>query len=347
MAGAFAATTQAMGGIDATVNLSLRLFPSQMLLAGLFLAACFISLSVGTSVGTIVALAPIAAGIANATSTSVPLITGLVVGGAYFGDNLSFISDTTIIATRTQGCRMRDKFRVNIRIVLPAALIILVAYGIMGAGIKQPQEIPSVDYFKVLPYLTVLMTALLGMDVLVVLALGTLLSAVIGLSYGAFDWLGLFTSMGGGIMSMGELIIVTLLAGGLMELIRTAGGIDFLIERLTRHIHGKRGAEFTIGSLVALTDVCTANNTVAILTVGPIAKEIATRFGIDPRKSASLLDTFSCLVQAYLPYGAQMLMAASLVHLSPLQVIPYLYYPLCMGFFALLSILFRYPRKYS
>lgn len=347
LAGCFAASAKAMGAIDATVHLSLQLLPPQMLLAGLFLAACFISLSVGTSVGTIVALTPIAAGIASATDASVPFIVGIVVGGAYFGDNLSFISDTTIIATRTQGCRMSDKFRVNARIVVPAAVVVLLTYVVLGRGMQAPQDLPPVDYVKVLPYLAVLVTALCGMDVLKVLCLGTLLSGIIGLCYGSYTWLGLFSSMGSGIMDMGELIIVTMLAGGLMELVRSAGGIDFLIQHLTRHIRSKRGAELTIGGLVALTDVCTANNTVAILTIGPIAKEIATRYGIDPRKSASLLDTFSCLVQAFLPYGAQMLMAASLAQLSPLQIIPYLYYPLCMGACALLSILLRYPRKFS
>ena len=347
LAGAFAATAEAMGAIEATVNLSLRLLPPQMLLAGLFIASCFISLSVGTSVGTIVALTPIAAGIATATDMSVPFIVGIVVGGAYFGDNLSFISDTTIIATRTQGCRMSDKFRVNARIVVPAAVLVLIAYVLLGLHVEATHETAPVDFVKVLPYLTVLVTALMGLDVLIVLTLGVALSGIIGLCYGAYDWLGLFSSMGSGIMSMGELIIVTMLAGGLMELIRSAGGIDFLIKRLTRHIRSKRGAEFTIGGLVAVTDVCTANNTVAILTIGPIAKEIAERYGVDPRKSASLLDTFSCLVQAFLPYGAQMLMAASLAHLSPLQITPYLYYPLCMGVFALLSIFLRYPRKFS
>ena len=239
---------------------------------------------------------------------------------------------------------MSDKFRVNARIVVPAAILVLIVYGFLGFNVHAPHEVGPVDYVKVLPYLTVLITALLGIDVLIVLSLGILLSGIIGLCYGAYDWLGLFSSMGSGIMSMGELIIVTMLAGGLMELIREAGGIKFLIDRLTRHIRSKRGAELTIGGLVAVTDVCTANNTVAILTIGPIAKEIATRYGVDPRKSASLLDTFSCLVQAFLPYGAQMLMAASLAHLSPLQIAPYLYYPLAMGVCVLLSI-FRPHKK--
>lgn len=347
LAGAFAASAKSMGAIDATVQLSLQLLPDNLLLAGLFLAACFISLSIGTSVGTVVALAPIAAGIAEATDASAPFLVGIVVGGAFFGDNLSFISDTTIVATRTQGCRMSDKFRVNSQIVVPAALIVLLAYIILGTQIHSPQATPEVDMLKVLPYVVVLVTAVAGLDVMIVLVVGIILSGIIGIIYGSYDLIGWFEAMGNGIIGMGELIIVTVLAGGLMALIRHSGGIDFIIQRMTRHIHGPRGAELTIGSLVVFTNFCTANNTVAILTVGPIAKEIAQRFGIDARKSASLLDTFSCFAQSIIPYGAQLLMAASLTALSPVEIIPYLYYSFCMGFFALLAIIFRYPRKYS
>ena len=347
LAGAFAASAKAMGAIDATVHLTLQLLPDNLLLMGIFLASCFISLSIGTSVGTVVALTPIAAGIAEATGTSVPFLVGVVVGGAFFGDNLSFISDTTIMATRTQGCRMSDKFRVNSLIVVPAAALVLLTYVVLGTQIHAPQEIPSVDTLKVLPYLVVLVTAVAGVDVMVVLVIGTLLSGLIGIFYGSYDIFGWFQAMGNGIVGMGELIIVTMLAGGLMALIREGGGIDFLIRQLTRRIHGKRGAELTIGGLVVFTDICTANNTVAILTVGPIAREIAGRYGIDPRKSASLLDTCSCFAQALIPYGAQLLMAASLASLSPVAIIPYLYYPFTMGACTLLAILFRYPRKYS
>ena len=347
LAGAFAASAKSMGAIDASVNLTLQLLPDNLLLAGLFIAACFISLSIGTSVGTVVALTPIAAGIAEATGTDVPFVVAVVVGGTFFGDNLSFISDTTIMATRTQGCRMSDKFRVNSMIVVPAAAVVLLLYVILGTQLHAPQQVPSVDALKVLPYVVVLVTAVAGVDVMVVLVVGILLSGIIGLFYGSYDIFGWFSAMGNGILGMGELIIVTMLAGGLMALIRHGGGIAFVIERLTRRIHGARGAEFTIGGLVAFTDVCTANNTVAILTVGPIAKEIADRYGIDPRKSASLLDTFSCLAQALIPYGAQLLMAASLAALSPVQIIPYLYYPFCMGICAILAILFRWPRRYS
>ena len=347
LAGAFAASAKSMGAIDATVNLTLQLLPDNLLLAGLFIASCFISLSIGTSVGTVVALTPIAAGIAEATEATVPFVVGVVVGGAFFGDNLSFISDTTIMATRTQGCRMSDKFRVNSQIVVPAAALVLLAYIVLGTQIHAPQSVPEVDALKVLPYVVVLVTAIVGVDVMVVLVVGILLSGIIGLAYGDYDVFGWFASMGDGILGMAELIIVTMIAGGLMSLIRHGGGIDFVIRHLTRHIHGRRGAELTIGGMVAFTNVCTANNTVAILTIGPIAREIALRYGIDPRKSASLLDTFSCLAQALLPYGAQLLMAASLAALSPVEIIPYLYYPFCMGVCALLSIAFRWPRKYS
>ena len=347
LAGAFAASAKEMGAIDATVNLALHLLPDNLLLSGLFIAACFISLSIGTSVGTVVALTPIAAGIAEATEVTAPFVVAVVVGGAVFGDNLSFISDTTIMATRTQGCRMSDKFRVNSMIVVPAAIIVLLVYIILGAQIHAPQVLPQVEPLKVLPYVVVLVTAVAGLDVMVVLVVGLLLSGIIGIAYGDYDVFGWFTSMGNGILGMSELIIVTLLAGGLMAIIRHGGGIDFLIQRLTSHIHGRRGAELTIGGLVAFTDVCTANNTVAILTIGPIAREIAERYDIDPRKSASLLDTFSCLAQALIPYGAQLLMAASLAALSPVEIIPYLYYPFCMGVCALLAIFFRYPRRYS
>ena len=347
LAGAFAASAKAIGAIDTTVNFTLQLLPDNLLLAGLFIASCFISLSIGTSVGTVVALTPIAAGIGEATEASVPFVVGVVVGGAFFGDNLSFISDTTIMATRTQGCRMSDKFRVNSMIVVPAAMLVLLAYIVLGTQVHAPQDIPSVDVLKMLPYIVVLITAIAGLDVMVVLAVGILLSGIIGLSFGDFDVFGWFGAMGQGILGMAELIIVTMLAGGLMALIRQGGGIDFIIQQLARHIRGRRGAELSIGGLVAFTDICTANNTVAILTVGPIAREISKTYGIDPRKAASLLDTFSCLAQALLPYGAQLLMAASLAALSPVEIIPYLYYPFCMGGCALLSILVRYPRKFS
>ena len=347
LAGAFAHSAKVMGAIDATVNLALTLLPGNMLLAGLFLAACFISISVGTSVGTIVALTPIAAGVAQQTGTSVPLMTAVIVGGSFFGDNLSFISDTTIAATATQGCKLSDKFRVNSFIVVPAAIVILVVYFMMGTDIQSPQHIPEVAYLKVVPYLVVLLTAIMGMNVMAVLSLGTIVTGVIGMAEGAFDIFGWFNAMGNGIIGMGELIIITMMAGGLLEIIKHNGGIDFIIERLTRHVSTKRGAEMTVAGLVSFVNMCTANNTVAIITVGGIAKQIADRFGVDNLKCASILDTFSCTVQGIIPYGVQILMAAGLAQLNPISIMPYLYYPFAIGIAALLSILFRYPKRYS
>ncbi len=347
LAGAFANSAKMMGSIDATVNLTLSLLPPQMLLAGLFVAACFISISVGTSVGTIVALTPIAAGVAQQTGTDVALMTAVVVGGSFFGDNLSFISDTTIVATSTQGCRLSDKFRVNSFIVVPAAIVILIVYFFMGSDVSAPQEIADVQWVKVIPYLAVLITAVFGMNVMAVLTLGIALTGIIGLMTGSFDIFGWMQSMGDGIIGMGELIIITMMAGGMLELIKQQGGIDFIIRRMTRHVHGKRGAELSIGALVAMVDVCTANNTVAIITVGGIAKQIGDKYGVDNKKAASILDTFSCAVQGLIPYGAQLLMAAGLAALNPVNIIPYLYYPMAIGIAALLSILLRYPRRYS
>ena len=347
LAGAFANSAKVMGSIDATVNLTLMLLPGNMLLAGLFIAACFISLSIGTSVGTIVALVPIAAGIAQSTETSVALMTAVIVGGSFFGDNLSFISDTTIVATSTQGCRLSDKFRVNLFLAVPAAVVILAVYIVMGAGIKSPHDIPEVEYYKVIPYLVVLLTAIFGMNVMAVLTLGLILTGAIGVIGGDYDLYGWFGSMGNGILSMGELIIVTLLAAGMLELIRENGGIDYVISRLTSRVNSKRGAELSIAALVSIVGVCTANNTVAIITVGSIAKRIGDRFGVDNRKCASILDTFSCCIQGLIPYGAQILMAAGLAMLNPVEIVPYLYYPVTLGIISLIAILFRYPRRYS
>ena len=347
LAGAFAHTAKTMGAIDATVNFALTLLPGNMLLAGLFLAACFISISVGTSVGTIVALTPIAAGIAEQTDTSIALMTAVVVGGSFFGDNLSFISDTTIVATSTQGCKLSDKFRVNSFIVIPAAIVILFVYVFMGTGIESPQDIHDVAFMKVVPYLVVLATAIFGMNVMAVLSLGIIMTGIIGIADGSFDVFGWFGAMGDGIKGMGELIIITMMAGGLLEIIKHNGGIDFIINRLTRHISSKRGAELAVAGLVSFVNLCTANNTVAIITVGGIAKQIGDRFGVDNRKCASILDTFSCTMQGIIPYGAQLLMAAGLAQLNPISILPYLYYPLAIGLAALLSILLRYPKRYS
>ena len=323
LAGAFAQSAKAMGAIDATVNLTLLLLPDNLLLAGIFLASCFISLSIGTSVGTIVALTPVAAGIAMKTDVSLPFMTALVIGGAFFGDNLSFISDTTIAATRTQGCVMRDKFRVNFLIAVPAALLVFIYYIIYGTQVESASEIHAIEWGKVIPYLIVLGTAIAGMNVTLVLLLGVLSTGIIGCIYGSFDLFGWFASMGEGITGMGELIIITLMAGGMLELIRFNGGVDYILHHLTRHVSNKRGAELSIAALVSLANFCTANNTIAIITVGPLANNIAEQFRVDKRKSASILDTFSCVVQGLIPYGAQMLIAAELTKLSPL---PYFYF---------------------
>ena len=347
MAGAFAFAAKTMGSIDATVNLTLSVLPGNMLLPGLFIAACFISLSIGTSVGTIVALVPIAAGVAQTTGTSIAMMTAVVVGGSFFGDNLSFISDTTVVATQTQGCKMSDKFRVNAFIVVPAALAIMLVYIFIGQDISTPADVPTVSILKVLPYIVVLLCAIMGMNVMAVLAIGLTLTGIIGIAQGTYDLYGWFGAMGEGILSMGELIIITMMAGGLLEIIRENGGIDYIIQKMTAHIHGKRGAELAIGVLVALVDLCTANNTVAIITVGPIAKQIGDRYGVDNRKCASILDTFSCFMQGIIPYGAQLLMAAGLAEINPVSIVPFLYYPFAIGLAALLAILFRYPRRYS
>ena len=347
LAGAFAQSADAMGAIDATVQLTLRLLPEGMLLPGLFLAACFISLSIGTSVGTVVALTPVAVGIAEQTGSSLPLIVAIVVGGAFFGDNLSFISDTTIVATQTQQCRMNEKFKANIYLALPAALISLAIYIGIGIGVEAPADVPLPDWYKVIPYVAVLVLAITGLNVLAVLLIGIVLSGIIGICCGSFGLMDWMSSMGEGIMGMSELIIVTLLAGGMLALIRHGGGIDYLIRVLTRRINGPRGAKFTIALLVVLADLCTANNTIALITVGPVARDIADRYGVDRRMSASLLDTFSCFAQGLIPYGAQLLMAAGLAAISPFEIMSYLYYPILLGIVSVLGILFNYPRKYG
>lgn len=347
LAGAFAQSANGMGAIDATVNLTLNTLPAGLILPGLFIAACFISISIGTSVGTVVALVPIAAGLAQGTDSNVALMTAVIVGGAYFGDNLSFISDTTVVATQTQGCKMSDKFKVNSQIVAPAVIVVLAIYTYLGWGMQTPEHVSNVEYIKVIPYLAVLVTAICGINVMAVLVIGIILCGIIGIAYGDYGFYGWLDSMGKGIVGMGELIIIAMMAGGMLEIIRANGGIDYIIKRLTAHVKGKRGAEFSIAALVSLVNVCTANNTVAILTVGNIAKQISEKYGVDPRKAASILDTFSCFVQGLIPYGVQMLLAAGLAHLSTVDIIPYLYYPFAIGIAATLAILLRYPKKYS
>jgi len=352
LAGAFAGAAKSMGAVDATVNLSLTVLPQSMLLAGIFMASCFISLAIGTSVGTIAALTPVAAGIASQSDMNAAMIIGIVVGGAFFGDNLSFISDTTIVATQTQHCKMSDKFHANIKLVLPVALVMLVVYLIMGQNISSPSDLPPVDLLKVVPYLVVIVTAVCGVNVLLVLTIGTLIAGIIGIAEGAYDIFGWFGSMSEGIIGMSELIIMTLLASGMLAMIRHNGGIDFIIGQLTRSINSQRGAEFCISALVCLVNICTANNTVSIITTGPIGYDIAQRFGISGQRSASLLDTMSCFTQGLLPYGAQVLIATSLANecienagLTPVDILQYLYYPLALGVMVIIGIIFRYPRN--
>lgn len=347
LAGAFAHTAKQLGCIQATVDLTLWLLPDRMLLAGLFLGACFISMSIGTSVGTIVALTPIATGIAQMTASPVPLLVAIVVGGSFFGDNLSFISDTTIAATQTQGCRLSDKFRVNAFLVVPAALFCLLIYLWMGQQTQVTASYEALSPLKVMPYLAVIIAAVMGMNVMAVLTLGILLTGAIGLGAGEVDVMTWLQQLNEGILNMGELIIITILAAGLLEVVAANGGIDALIEMVTRRVKGKRGAEGCIALLVALVNCCTANNTVAIITVGNIAKKIGDRYGVDNRKCASILDTMSCCVQGMIPYGVQVLMAAGLASVNPVSIVPYLYYPLCIGVATSLSILLRLPRRYS
>lgn len=342
LAGAFAQSAKAIGAVEATVNLTLSVLPPGMLPAGMFLAACLISLSIGTSVGTIVALMPVAAGMAERGHTALPLMAGVVIGGAFFGDNLSFISDTTIAATRTQGCRMQDKFRANLRIVLPGALVTLGLYIVLGHGNTATPEFSDTAWERALPYLLVLATALSGMNVAAVLLLGLAATGAFALfspSLHLGDWV---SAMGTGITGMGELIIVTLLAGGMLELIRYNGGLSYLLSLLTAHIRTRRGAEFCIALMAVFANLCTANNTVAIVSVGAPARRLAERYGISPARSAGLLDTFSCMVQGLIPYGAQLLMGSALAGLNALQIIPHLYYPFAMGLVAL-AFIFR-PR---
>ena len=343
LAGAFASSAKAIGCVDATVNLALTILPGKLILAGLFLASCFISMAIGTSVGTIVALVPIASGIAQQVGMGLPMVTATIVGGAFFGDNLSFISDTTIAATTSQGCSMSDKFKTNIWIAGPAAAISTVIYIIIGLGMDVQAVTKAFEIMKLLPYVAVILMAICGIDVLAVLVTGIVLCGITGWVDG-MTWTEFLTGIGEGVTGMGELIVVTLLAGGLLELIRHNGGLEFIINGLVKRIGGKRGAEFSIGAIVGLTDLCTANNTIAILTSGKIVKDIADRYGVDPRKAASILDTFSCIAQGIIPYGAQLLMASSLATISPEQIIPWLFYPMALLLTSVLAIIFRFPK---
>ena len=341
LAGAFANSAKQMGSIDDMVNLTLAIVPSSAILAGLFLGAAVISLTIGTSVGTIVAMMPIAVGIANQLQEYVPFVAAIVIGGAFFGDNLSFISDTTICATQSQGCKMSDKFRTNIRIALPAAIIVFIAYIFLGSEIGSEAVIGEINFWKVLPYLVVLVAAIAGINVLIVLVSGILLTGLVGIINGDYTILSWSSAMGDGIMGMGELIIITMLAGGLLEVIRANGGIKFIMDKVLRHVHSQRTAELSIAFMVSVVDMLTANNTVAIISVAGISKDISVRYHLENRRVASILDTFSCIMQGIIPYGAQMLMGAALASVSSVDIIPYLYYPYILAIFAIGNIIFR------
>lgn len=343
LAGIFSSVAQAIGAIDATVGLLLSLLPSKVMYAGLFVVSCFISFALGSSVGTIAALVPIASGMATEMGGGAGLITAIIVGGAFFGDNLSFISDTTIAATRTIGVRMRDKFRANILIALPAALVTAVLYLLLGQDVPEVALSTTGSWYLMLPYLAVILLAVSGVNVLVSLTAGILLSVLVGLGTGTIAPVEVMAKAGEGISGMSDLIIVTLLAGGLLELIRQRGGIDFIVERLTRRVSGKRSGELSFAALVGLANGCTANNTIAILTTGGIVRDLGERLGIDPRRTASILDITSCIVQSVFPYGAQMLIASGLTGLSVTEILPYMYYPMILSGMLLLSILLRFP----
>ncbi|MDE6019178.1 MAG: Na+/H+ antiporter NhaC family protein [Muribaculaceae bacterium] len=346
LAGAFASVAKEIGAVEATVNFTLGIFPPRYIVPTLFVAACLISFSIGTSVGTVVALTPLAAELASAEGGNVAFFVGVVLGGAFFGDNLSFISDTTIAATRSQGCRMQDKFKVNLWIALPAAAVTLACYVMFVPEVSIVEAYDSGDPWLMLPYFVVIVTAIIGINVTLVLTLGIGCAVLMGCLRG-ISLLDMAGFAGSGIEGMGGLIIITLLASGMLGVIKACGGIAYLLNVLTTGISGLRGAQYTLAILVGIVNLCTANNTVAIITVGGLAKDISDRFGVDPRKSASILDSASCVVQCLIPYGAQTLLATSLAGISPVAPFPYLYYPWALGGTLILSIAFLFPRRYS
>ncbi|MGL5087517.1 MAG: Na+/H+ antiporter NhaC family protein [Clostridium sp.] len=346
LAGAFAEVAKTMGAVDATVNLGLSLLPSNVLIAGLFIISCFIALSVGTSVGTIVSLVPIAVGVADKTGVLPAIAVAAVVSGAMFGDNLSIISDTTIAATRTQGCEMKDKFKMNFKIVMPAAIITTIIFIFIsrGTGIAEV-EVLEFNIIKIVPYIAVIISALAGVNVILVLLGGILVSGAIGFAFGSFGLLGLFDAISKGISGMSELIIISLLIAGTIELIKFNGGIDFILNKGLKSFKTKRGAEYGIATLVSLVDICTANNTVAIVTVGPIAKDISNEFDLEPKRVAGIMDMFSCVFQGIIPYGAQLISAAGLASLSPFAIMKYLFYPYLMGISVTIAIWFFWRKR--
>lgn len=340
-AGGFSGAVTAAGGVDSTVNLGLSLIPAHFAVAGLFLIGCFISVSMGTSMGTIAALAPIAVGISEKTGFALSICIGAVVCGAMFGDNLSMISDTTIAAVKTQGCEMKDKFKANFFIVLPAAIITVLIFWLATRNMSfQLEENLNYSLWEVLPYMVVLLGALIGINVFVVLISGIVISLIVGVSMGHIAFSEMFQVVGSGVTSMYDITVISIIVACIVSLVKEHGGIQFILNLIKSNINGRRGAEFGIALLALFVDACTANNTVAIVMTGPIAKEISEEFDVDPRRSASLLDMFTSVGQGIIPYGAQLLSAATLTGLTPLQIIPNLYYPLLMGVCGILAIIF-------
>ncbi|MCF0191882.1 MAG: Na+/H+ antiporter NhaC family protein [Prevotella sp.] len=347
LAGAFAQTAKSMGAIDSLVGLLLQILPSQAVPVSMFIAACLVSMSIGTSVGTIVTLVPIAVGMGESIGMPVGMMTAIIVGGAYFGDNLSFISDTTIVATTSQGCKLNDKFKANIYIALPAAIVCSVLYFVIGLDYRSAQNVPEVHLLTVIPYLLVIIAAVCGVNVLLVLLLGVIASFVVTLCTGTLELLEWCKSAGEGILGMGELIIVVLLASGIMGVIKHLGGIEFVVEKMLRKVATKRSGEYAIMLFVWIVNLCTANNTVTLITTADIIQQISQRLNIDPRRTASVMDTSSCIIQGVLPYGAQMLMAAALIKVSPLEILPHLYYIYILAAILIVAIAAQYPKKYT
>ncbi|MFO7152675.1 MAG: Na+/H+ antiporter NhaC family protein [Bacillota bacterium] len=346
LAGAFSTVAEAMGGVDSTVNFGLSIIPPSLILPGLFLIACFVSTAMGTSMGTIAAIGPIAVDMAIKAQIPLAMAVGAVVGGAMFGDNLSMISDTTIAATRTQGCEMKDKFIMNFKIALPAALITMLILGFSGVSGNIPQGL-EYSFLKIVPYVLVLVLALMGLNVFLVLMIGIVTAGAIGIADGSFTLLSLSQKVYEGFGSMQEIFILSMLIGGLASLIAENGGLDYLLNVISRHIKSRKGAELGISALVSVADICTANNTVAIVITGPMAKKLVDEHGVDPRRSASLLDIFSCVWQCVIPYGAQLLLAGSIAKLSPVEIMPHLYYPYLLGICTLLAIALDIPKAPS
>ena len=346
LAGSFAKVAEKMGAVESTVNLGLTILPSSVLVAGIFIISAFIAISLGTSMGTIAAIVPIGIGLSEKAGISLALIVGAVVGGAMFGDNLSMISDTTIAATKTQGCEMNDKFKTNFRVVLPAAIIAVILYIILGRGANISTGTYDYNLIKVVPYFAIFIAALLGKNVILILTGGIGLAGIVGFATNSLDLRGFTDSITAGISGMSELIVISLLIGGIVELVKANGGVDFILESVTSRIKTKKGAEFGIGALVSLVDVATANNTIAIVTTGPIAKNISNKYELEPSRVAGILDMFSCTFQGVIPYGAQLLTAASLAGLAPFEIMKYLFYPYLMGISALIFIgVYKYKKE--